>query len=69
MSSRRIKPSGSFVNLVKDASGDAISTEMFQDTGLWHHMAVKDKTGKLIAIISAPEKVVAERPEYFNFVD
>jgi hypothetical protein len=67
MSETRIKPTESLVSLFAEASGNGIAVEMFQDTGLWHHMAVKDKTGKLIAIVSMPEKVVNERPEYTIF--
>lgn len=67
MSEIRIKPTKSLVNLVADASGNGIATEMFSDSGLWHHMAVKDKNGKLIAIVSMPEKVANERPEFVKF--
>lgn len=66
MSENRIKTTEAFKSLLP-ADGDAIAVEMFQDTGLWHHMAVKDKTGKLIAIVSMPEKVANERPEYTIF--
>ena len=65
--SNRIKTSDSFANLLP-ASGDKVAVEMFQDAGLWHHMTVRDKKGKIIAVISAPASVVEERPEYFKFV-
>lgn len=66
MSENRIKTTEAFKSLLP-ADGDAVAVEMFHDSGLWHHMVAKDKTGKTIAIISVPEKVANERPEYVRF--
>jgi len=66
MSKNRIETNKNFEKLLP-FSGDEIAVPMFTEGGLFHHMSIKMPNGKRI-MLSVPEDVVREMPEYFKFV-
>ena len=65
MSKNRIKTNANFEKLLP-FSGDEIAVPMFSDGGLFHHMSIKMPNGRRV-MLSVPEDVVRECPEYFKF--
>jgi hypothetical protein len=65
MSQNRIKTNANFKKLLP-FSGDEIAVPMFTGGGLFHHMSIKMPNGRRV-MISFPEDVVREYPEYFTY--
>ena len=65
MSENRIKTNENFEKLLP-FSGDELAVPMFTDGGLFHHMSIRMPNGRRV-MLSVPEDVVREFPEYFSY--